>query len=93
MYIVLAIAKDSMISYYHHTLCLGNNFLTILNIFLKPHTHIKLGETICCNHLEKHLLELLLKAPYSSNIDFSFFIQERFDKWIYSINTIIKWGN
>ena len=32
-----------------------------------------------------------LKVPYSSKIDI-FFIPERFDKLIYSINTIIKCG-
>ena len=34
---------------------------------------------------------LILKAPYSSKIDI-FFIQERFNKLIYSINTILKCG-
>ena len=32
-----------------------------------------------------------LKVPYSSKIDI-FFIQERFNKLIYGINTIIKFG-
>ena len=35
--------------------------------------------------------EMFLKAPYSSKVDI-FFIQERFNKLIYGINTIIKCG-
>ena len=33
-----------------------------------------------------------LKAPYSSKTDMFSLIQERFNKLIYSINTIIKCG-
>ena len=38
-----------------------------------------------------HIFAAFLKAPYSSKIDI-FFIQERFNKLIYVINTVIKCG-
>ena len=42
------------------------------------------------HHVQKVRTKFLLKAPYSSKTDI--FIQERFNKLINGINTIIKFG-
>ena len=47
---------------------------------------------LCCLFIVRRCgPRFLLKAPYFSTIDIFFFIQERFNKLIYSINTITWW--